>query len=89
MITKEQLEESRKYASTMDEKALKVFEILVTKGYRNTPTVEDLQYLESVIRAVEKVYKIGDYTPDENYFEGSYGEMIDQEFKRLMENPNA
>lgn len=89
MITKEQLEESRKYASTMDEKALKVFEILVTKGYRNVPKVEDLQYLESVIRAVEKVYKIGDYTPDYDFFQGSYGEMMDEEFKRFMENPNA
>ena len=89
MITKEQLEESRKYASTMDKKALKVFEILVTKGFRNTPKVEDLKYLEAVIRAVEKVYKIGDYTPDQTYFQGSYGEMFDEEFKRFMENPNA
>lgn len=89
MITKEQLEESRKYASTMNEKALKVFEILVTKGYRNVPKVEDLKYLESVIRAVEKVYKIGDYTPDDDFFQGSYGEMMDEEFKIFMENPNA
>ena len=89
MITKEQLEESRKYASTMDKKALKVFEILVTQGYRNVPKVEDLQYLEAVIRAVEKLYKIGDYTPDETYFEGSYGEMMDEEFKRFIENQNA
>ena len=89
MITKEQFKKSKKYASTMDEKALKVFEILVNKGYRNIPTVEDLEYLEAVIRAVEKVYKIGDYTPDETYFQGSYGEMMDEEFKRFMENPNA
>ena len=89
MITKEELEKSRKYASTMDKTALDVFEILVEKGYRNVPKVEDLQYLESVIRAVEKVYKIGDYTPNDAFFQGSYGEMMDEEFKRFMENPNA
>ena len=89
MITKKQLEESRKYASTMDKKSLEVFEILVTKGYRNVPKVEDLQYLEAVIKAVEEVYKIGDYTPDDAFFQGSYGEMMDEEVVRLMENPNA
>lgn len=82
MITKQELEESREYASTMDEKALKVFEILVNKGYRNVPTIEDLKYLEAVIRAVEKVYKIGDYNPDDIFNEGSYGDMVDYEIKR-------
>lgn len=89
MITKKQLEESRKYASTMDKQALDVFEILVTQGHRNVPTVQDLKYLEDVIKAVKKVYKIEEYSPNETFIQGSYGDMVDQEIQRLMNNPNA